>query len=87
MYTNYIPKTKLSGLKIWPNGPDLTESIVPGSKSTRIARGTYLLPVGGIKKNRLQTRSQLFNKQATVLGAASSQFTGARLLLPRQVKK
>ena len=39
-----IPKTKLSGLKIWPNGPDLTESIVPGSKSTRMALGTYLPP-------------------------------------------
>lgn len=41
-----IPNTKLSGLKIWPNGPDLTESMVPGSRSTRMARGTYLLPVG-----------------------------------------
>jgi hypothetical protein len=41
-----IPNTKLSGLKIWPNGPDLTESVVPGSRSTRMARGTYLLPMG-----------------------------------------
>lgn len=40
-----IPNTKLSGLKIWPNGPDLTESMVPGSRSTKMARGTYLLPV------------------------------------------
>jgi tubulin beta len=37
-------KTKLSGLKIWPNGPDRTESMVPGSKSTNMARGTYLPP-------------------------------------------
>jgi hypothetical protein len=41
-----IPNTKLSGLKIWPNGPDLTESVVPGSRSTRMARGTYLLTMG-----------------------------------------
>jgi len=38
------PKTKLSGLKICPNGPDRTESMVPGSRSTRTARGTYLPP-------------------------------------------
>ena len=36
----------MSGLKIWPKGPDLTESMVPGSRSTRMARGTYLLPAG-----------------------------------------
>lgn len=40
----YPPNTKLSGLKICPKGPDLTESMVPGSKSTRMARGTYLPP-------------------------------------------
>lgn len=39
-----LPKTKLSGLKICPNGPDRTESIVPGSKSTNTALGTYLPP-------------------------------------------
>lgn len=44
---DHSPNTKLSGLKIWPKGPDLTESMVPGSRSTRMARGTYLLPVGG----------------------------------------
>ena len=38
------PKTKLSGLKTCPKGPDLTESIVPGSRSMRMARGTYLPP-------------------------------------------
>ena len=40
-----IPKTKLSGLKICPKGPDLTESIVPGSRSTMTALGTYFPPV------------------------------------------
>lgn len=40
----YLPNTKLSGLKICPKGPDLTESMVPGSKSTRMALGTYLPP-------------------------------------------
>ena len=40
----YSPKTKLSGLKICPNGPERTESIVPGSKSTRQALGTYFPP-------------------------------------------
>ena len=35
----------LSGRKICPNGPDRTESIVPGSKSTKQARGTYFPPV------------------------------------------
>ena len=39
-----LPKTKLSGLNICPNGPDLTESMVPGSKSTKTARGTYFPP-------------------------------------------
>lgn len=39
-----IPKTKLSGLKICPKGPDRTESIVPGSRSTKMALGTYFPP-------------------------------------------
>jgi len=43
----HSPKTKLSGRKICPKGPERTESIVPGSRSTRMARGTYLLPAGG----------------------------------------
>uniref|UniRef100_T1H6A3 Dipeptidylpeptidase IV N-terminal domain-containing protein n=1 Tax=Megaselia scalaris TaxID=36166 RepID=T1H6A3_MEGSC len=34
----------LLGLKICPNGPERTESMVPGSKSTKTARGTYLPP-------------------------------------------
>lgn len=38
------PKTKLSGLNSCPNGPARTESIVPGSKSTKTARGTYFPP-------------------------------------------
>lgn len=50
----YVPNTKLSGLKIWPKGPDLTESMVPGSRSTRMARGTYLLPVGTEQDSDLQ---------------------------------
>jgi len=43
------PKTKLSGLKSYPNGPALTESIVPGSKSIKTALGTYLPPVASLK--------------------------------------
>lgn len=39
-----LPKTKLSGLKICPKGPERTESIVPGSRSTKTARGTYFPP-------------------------------------------
>lgn len=39
------PKTKLSGLNSCPNGPERTESMVPGSRSTRMARGTNLLPL------------------------------------------
>lgn len=35
---------KLSGRKICPKGPDRTESMVPGSRSTNTARGTYLPP-------------------------------------------
>lgn len=46
---NYSPKTKLSGLKIWPKGPDLTESIVPGSRSTNTQRGTYFPPMRGVR--------------------------------------
>ena len=38
------PKTKLSGLKSWPKGPDLTASIVPGSRSSSTHLGTYLPP-------------------------------------------
>ena len=34
------PNTKLSGRKIWPKGPERTESMVPGSRSTRTALGT-----------------------------------------------
>ena len=37
-----LPKTKLSGLNICPKGPALTESMVPGSRSISILRGTYL---------------------------------------------
>ena len=44
MFTIHSPKTKLSGLKICPKGPERTESIVPGSKSTKTARGTYFPP-------------------------------------------
>ena len=36
------PNTKLSGLKRSPMGPDLMESMVPGSRSTSTALGTYL---------------------------------------------
>ena len=42
------PNTKLSGRNICPNGPERTESIVPGSKSTKTARGTYLPPVASL---------------------------------------
>ncbi|KAK1083134.1 hypothetical protein LTR33_003454, partial [Friedmanniomyces endolithicus] len=38
------PKTKLSGRMRAPNGPARTASMVPGSRSTRTVRGTYLLP-------------------------------------------
>lgn len=38
---------KLSGRKSCPKGPDLTLSMVPGSKSTRAALGTYFLAGGG----------------------------------------
>ena len=44
-HTSTLPKTKLSGLKSCPNGPDLTESMVPGSRSINTARGTYFPPV------------------------------------------
>ncbi len=33
------PKMKLSGLKIWPNGPERTESMVPGSCGTHHGSG------------------------------------------------
>lgn len=41
---HHPPKTKLSGRKICPKGPERTESMVPGSRSTSTARGTYLPP-------------------------------------------
>lgn len=31
---------------IWPQGPERTESVVPGSRCTKITRGTYFPPVG-----------------------------------------
>ena len=37
----HVPKTKWLGLKSSPSGPAFTESMVPGSKSTKTARGTY----------------------------------------------
>merc|ERR1719181_2525386 len=43
------PKTKLSGRKIWPKGPERTESMVPGSRSIRMLRGTYRPPVASLK--------------------------------------
>jgi hypothetical protein len=52
-----IPNTKLSGLKIWPNGPDPT--MVLGSRSTRMARGTYLLPVGTRADLQLGLRKEM----------------------------
>ena len=55
-----IPKTKLSGRKICPNGPERTESIVPGSRSTRIARGTYFPPEGQeVKQDRSMNEHNL----------------------------
>mmetsp|Transcript_81442 Transcript_81442/g.217847 ORF Transcript_81442/g.217847 Transcript_81442/m.217847 type:complete len:239 (+) Transcript_81442:604-1320(+) len=39
------PNTKLSGRNSCPKGPARTESMVPGFKSIRIARGTYRPPV------------------------------------------
>ena len=66
------PKTKLSGLNTCPKGPDLTESIVPGSRSTSTARGTYFPPAETQvlsnkskkkkkkKKNILQTNTKLW---------------------------
>lgn len=44
-----LPKTKLSGLKTSPKGPDLMESMVPGSKSTRTALGTYFPDAPSLK--------------------------------------
>lgn len=46
----HSPKTKLSGLNSCPNGPERTESMVPGSRSTRMARGTNLLPLEEIEQ-------------------------------------
>ena len=62
----YIPNTKLSGLKIWPKGPDLTESMVPGSRSTRMARGTYLLPAGTEQDSGLALAEQSGNALLSV---------------------
>lgn len=47
------PKTKLSGRNSCPNGPERTESMVPGSRSTRMARGTNLLPLDN-KEQRIE---------------------------------
>jgi len=65
------PKTKLSGLKIWPIGPDLTESMVPGSRSTKMARGTYLPPMAKIE-NLKQKWCKTTIKQDWVQGRLSS---------------
>lgn len=37
-----LPKMKLSGLNSCPKAPERTLSMVPGSRSTSTARGTYL---------------------------------------------
>ena len=39
---------KLSGLNNCPKGLALTESMVPGSRSTRTDLGTYLPPVASL---------------------------------------
>ena len=39
-----LPKMKLSGLKIEPNGPARIVSRAPGSRSTNMLRGTYFPP-------------------------------------------
>ena len=52
-----LPNIKLSGLNNCPNGPDLTESIVPGSKSSKIALGTYLPPESD-KNEKFQTKGK-----------------------------
>ena len=54
----YSPKTKLSGRKIWPNGPERTESIVPGSRSTRTALGTYFPPANWEKNSKSTSKQQ-----------------------------
>ena len=62
----YLPKTKLSGRNIWPNGPERTESIVPGSRSTRTALGTYFPPECAKKKKQqlnAQWDNQLFQRK------------------------
>ena len=53
----FLPKTKLSGLKSCPNAPAFTESIVPGSKSTSTARGTYFPPNKKEKKNKIDKKN------------------------------
>ena len=75
----YVPNTKLSGLKIWPKGPGLTESMVPGSRSTRMARGTYLLPAGTQQDSDLALAEQSDNALLSGLyGQSSSQKIPAR---------
>lgn len=54
------PKTKLSGLNSCPNGPDRTESMVPGSRSTRMARGTNLLPLDN-KEWRIEGKREVMD--------------------------
>ena len=51
------PKMKLSGLKIWPNGPERTESMVPGSCGTHHGSG-----VGVCRKH-----SKAYSKQSNLL--------------------
>jgi len=38
-----FPEIKLSGLKNFPSGPALIVSSIPGSRSIKIALGTYFL--------------------------------------------
>ena len=61
----YSPKTKLSGRKICPKGPDLTESIVPGSRSTRTALGTYFPP-------KIFTNREMLHEKETFNGGETS---------------
>lgn len=56
--TSHSPNTKLSGLNSCPNGPERTESMVPGSRSTRMARGTNLLPLDQ-KEQRIEGQREV----------------------------
>ena len=47
-----VPKTKWLGLKSSPRGPALTESMVPGSRSTKMARGTYFPGTPSLPKQK-----------------------------------